>query len=256
MTLVDIRSNPAGPVRGGGDRARRSADGAATAGGQVRRKQLRVLLADSQPVVRDGLRALLSSVDAISVVAEATTSGEVLREVQLHRPDVVVLDLELPGPDRIAVCHEVARSVPNTRILVFTRFADGVSVTAAMRAGVRGYLLKRASGSDVLRAIRSVAAGEVIFGAEVASSVTELFFAPDTMARAPFPELTTRERQVLDLIAAGLPNSAIARRLDLATKTVSNHISAVLAKLRVADRAAAIIRARDAGLGNPDIGRS
>lgn len=232
MTLVDLRPR-SGPAQ------------------RSRPRPLRVLVADSQPVVRDGLRALFGSVEGISVVAEATSAADVLREVQLHRPDVVVFDLELPGPDRIAVCHQVLRSVPDTRVLIFTRFADASSV-AAMRAGARGYLLKRAGGPDVLRAIRSVAAGEVIFGAQVADSVTELFFGPSSRSRAPFPELTARERQVLELIAAGLPNSAIARRLDLATKTVSNHISAVLAKLRVADRAAAIIRARDAGLGNPD----
>jgi DNA-binding NarL/FixJ family response regulator len=212
---------------------------------------LKVLLADGQPVVRDGLRALFGSVEGITVVADASSAADVLREVLSHRPDVLVLDLELPGPDRIAVCHQVARAAPETRVLIFTRFADACSVTAAMRAGARGYLLKRAGGADVLRAVRSVAAGEVIFGADVANSVTELFFAPESRSRAPFPELTARERQVLELIAAGLPNSAIARRLDLATKTVSNHISAVLAKLRVADRATAIIRARDAGLGRP-----
>jgi DNA-binding NarL/FixJ family response regulator len=233
MTLVDLR-----PRSGPGQRSRP--------------RPLRVLVADGQPVVRDGLRALFGSVEGISVVAEATGAADVLREVQLHRPDVLVLDLELPGPDRIAVCRQVQRSAPETRVLIFTRFAEASSVAAAMRAGARGYLLKRAGGADVLRAVRSVAAGEVIFGAEVADSVTELFFGPSSRSRAPFPELTARERQVLELIASGLPNSAIARRLDLATKTVSNHISAVLAKLRVADRAAAIIRARDAGLGDPD----
>lgn len=211
-----------------------------------------MLLADGQPVVRDGLRALFGSVEGITVVADASSAADVLREVRSHRPDVLVLDLELAGPDRIAVCRQVTRVAPETRVLVFTRFADAASVTAAMRAGARGYLLKRAGGADVLRAVRSVAAGEVIFGAEVANSVTELFFAPESRSRAPFPELTARERQVLELIAAGLPNPAIARRLDLATKTVSNHISAVLAKLRVADRATAIIRARDAGLGRQD----
>ncbi|HEV3358379.1 MAG TPA: response regulator transcription factor [Pseudonocardiaceae bacterium] len=232
MTLVDLRP------RAGSDR-------------RPRPRPLKVLLADGQPVVRDGLRALFGSVEGITVVADASSAADVLREVLSHRPDVLVLDLELPGPDRIAVCHQVARAAPETRVLIFTRFADACSVTAAMRAGARGYLLKRAGGADVLRAVRSVAAGEVIFGADVANSVTELFFAPESRSRAPFPELTARERQVLELIAAGLPNSAIARRLDLATKTVSNHISAVLAKLRVADRATAIIRARDAGLGRP-----
>jgi DNA-binding NarL/FixJ family response regulator len=212
---------------------------------------LRVLVADSQPVVRDGLRALFGSVEGMSLLAEVTSAADVLREVHLHRPDVLVLDLELPGPDGISVCRQVLRSAPDTRVLIFNRSADAASVTAAMRAGARGYLLKRAGGADVLRAVRSVAAGEVIFGAEVANAVTELFFASDSPARAPFPELTARERQVLELIAAGLPNSAIARRLDLATKTVSNHISSVLTKLRVRDRAAAIIRAREAGLGNP-----
>jgi DNA-binding NarL/FixJ family response regulator len=234
MTLVDLRPRT-GPTQ------------------RPRPRPLRVLVADGQPVVRDGLRALFGAVEGITLVGEATSARDVPREVQLHRPDVLVLDLELPGPDRIAVCHQVLRAAPDTKVLIFTRFADASSVVAAMRAGARGYLLKRAGGADVLRAVRSVAAGEVIFGAEVANSVTELFFAPDSRVRAPFPELTGRERQVLELIAAGLSNSAIARRLDLATKTVSNHTSAILAKLRVADRAAAIIRARDAGLGTVDL---
>jgi DNA-binding NarL/FixJ family response regulator len=232
MTLVDFRLRPGSTHR-------------------PRPKPLRVLVADSQPVVRDGLRALFGSVEAISLVAEVTGAVDVLREVRLHRPDVLVLDLELPGSDGISVCRQVLRIAPETRVLIFNRFADAASVSAAMRAGARGYLLKRAGGADVLRAVRSVAVGEVIFGAEVASWVTELFFASDSRVRGPFPELTARERQVLELVAAGLPNSAIARRLDLATKTVSNHISAVLAKLRVPDRAAAIIRAREAGLGRP-----
>lgn len=208
-----------------------------------------VVLADNHPVVRGGLRALLSATLGIEVVAEAATAREAVREAVLHRPDVLMLDLRMGDRAGIAAITDVLRSAPGVAVLVFTCVDDEHSVFAAMRAGARGYLLKEASHQDIVRAVRGTAAGEAIFGAPIARRITELLSAPTGLVRRPFSELTSREREVLDLLAGGLPNSAIARRLHLAPKTISNHISAIFGKLRVADRAEAIVRARDAGLG-------
>jgi DNA-binding NarL/FixJ family response regulator len=208
-----------------------------------------VVLADNHPVVRGGLRALLATTLGIEVVAEATSAREAVREAVLHRPDVLMLDLNIRDRAGITAITDVLRSAPGVAVLVFTGVDDEHSVFAAMRAGARGYLLKDASPQDIVRAIRGTAAGEAIFGAPIARRVTALLSASNGPVSRPFSDLTSREREVLDLLAAGLPNSAIARRLYLAPKTISNHISAIFGKLRVADRAEAIIRARDAGLG-------
>lgn len=210
-------------------------------------KALTVVLADSHPVVRGGMRALLAGVGGIDVLAEAGTGREAVRETVQHRPDVLILDLRMAGQGGAATIREVRRAVPGTAVLVFTQADDDESVFSAMRAGARGYLLKRAERDDIVRAIKGVAAGGAVFGSPIAERLVELFGPGGN--RAPFPELTTREREVLDLLAAGLPNSAIARRLQLASKTVSNHLSAIFAKLQVSSRAAAIVLARQAGLG-------
>jgi DNA-binding NarL/FixJ family response regulator len=210
--------------------------------------ELRVLLADDHPVVRDGLRALLTSIPGIVVAAEAGTGREAVREAVLSRPDVLIMDLRMPDLDGIEATRQVLRAAPSVAVLVLTMFDDDDSVFAAMRAGARGYLLKGATQDEILGAIRAVAAGQAIFGPGVAARVLGYFASPPAAA-APFPELTDREREVLDLIAAGLPNSAIAARLGLAAKTVGNHISAIFGKLQVAGRAEAIVRARQAGLG-------
>jgi DNA-binding NarL/FixJ family response regulator len=210
-------------------------------------KELTVVLADDHPVVRSGLRALLSSVDGITVVAEATTGREAVDETVKHRPDVLLVDLQMPDLNGIAATREVLQSAPEVAVLVLTMFHDDESVVSAMRAGARGYILKGAGQEDIVRAVRGVAAGEAIFGQNVAHRVLDLLATPRTAE--PFPDLTVREREVLDLVAAGLGNAVIARQLHLAPKTVSNHISAIFAKLRVVDRAAAIVRAREAGLG-------
>jgi DNA-binding NarL/FixJ family response regulator len=209
-----------------------------------------VVLADDHPIVRGGLRALLSPAHGINVLAEAGTGDDAVREALLHRPDVLILDLQAGERGGIAAIREVLRSAPEVAVLVFTSIEDDDAVFTAMRAGARGYILKDAEREDIIRAIRGVAAGEAIFGAAIALRVTKVLSDPTAPARRSFRGLTAREREVLELVAAGLPNSAIARRLQLARKTVSNHMSAIFTKLRVADRNEAIARARDAGLGH------
>jgi DNA-binding NarL/FixJ family response regulator len=212
------------------------------------RDEVRVVLADSHPVVRDGMRALLASAEGIEVVGEVGSGRDAVREAVRQRPDVLVIDVRMGDVNGAATIGEVRRSAPDTAVLVFTQAEDDESVFAAMRAGARGYLLKRAEQDDIVRAIRGVARGGAVFGSPIADRLSELF-GPAPAGRTPFPELTGREREVLDLLATGLPNSAIARRLQLASKTVSNHLSAIFAKLQVSSRAAAIVQARQAGLG-------
>jgi DNA-binding NarL/FixJ family response regulator len=209
---------------------------------------VRVVVADDHPIVRDGLRALLASLPDIELVGEATNGREAVRSAVTDRPDVMVMDLRMPDLDGVAATAEICRAAPDVAVLVLTMLDDDDSVFAAMRAGARGYLVKGASQQDIVRAITAVAAGEAIFGPGVARRVLRYFTAPPA-AQPAFPELSPREREVLDLIAGGLSNAAIAGRLGLSTKTVGNHTSAIFAKLQVAGRAEAIIRAREAGLG-------
>ncbi|HVD19995.1 MAG TPA: response regulator transcription factor [Propionibacteriaceae bacterium] len=209
---------------------------------------IRVVLADDHPVVRAGLAALLGSLHGIEVVGVAADGHEAVREVVLHRPNVAMLDLQMPGQDGFAATRQITRAAPDVAVLVLTMFDDDDSVFAAMRAGARGYVVKGAEQEEIGRAIRAVASGEAIFGPGVAQRVLR-FFATPAPAANPFPELTTREREILDLLAAAMPNSVIATRLGLSPKTVANHLSSIFAKLQVADRAQAILRARDAGLG-------
>lgn len=213
---------------------------------------IRVVLADDHPLVRAGLRGLLAANPSFEVLAEAATGEEVVRAVEEHLPDVVVMDLQMPVLDGIEATRRIVAGMPSVGVLVLTMFEDDDSVFAAMRAGARGYLLKGAEASEVVRAIGAVAEGNAIFGPTVASRILRYFGglgAP--VAPVAFPELTSREREVLDLVAAGATNSAIASRLFLSSKTVSNHVSNILTKLQAADRAEAIVRARRAGLGGP-----
>ncbi len=212
---------------------------------------IRVVLADDHPVVRAGLAALLGSLQGIEVVGVASDGREAVREVVLQRPNVAVLDLQMPGQDGFAATREIARVAPEVAVLVLTMFDDDDSVFAAMRAGARGYVVKGAEQEEIGRAIRAVASGEAIFGPGIAQRVLRFFAAPPPAAADPFPELTAREREILDLLAAAKPNSMIATSLGLSPKTVANHLSAIFTKLQVADRAQAILRARDAGLGVP-----
>jgi DNA-binding NarL/FixJ family response regulator len=209
---------------------------------------IRVVLADDHPVVRAGLAALLGSMAGIEVVGVAADGHEAVREVVVRRPNVAMLDLQMPGQDGFAATREIARAAPEVAVLVLTMFDDDDSVFAAMRAGARGYVVKGAEQEEIARAIRAVASGEAIFGPGVAQRVLR-FFATPTPTADPFPELTAREREILDLLAAAMPNSMIAKRLGLSPKTVANHLSSIFTKLQVADRAQAILRARDAGLG-------
>ena len=209
---------------------------------------VKVVLADDHPVVRAGLAALLDSLPDIEVVAVAANGRDAVREVVLHRPDVAILDLQMPEVDGFAATREIARSAPEVAVLVLTMFDDEDSVFAAMRAGARGYVVKGAEQDEIARAVHAVAAGEAIFSPGVAQRVLRFFAAPPAPAADPFPELTARERQILTLLAGNLGNAAIAARLDLSPKTVANHLSSIFTKLCVADRAGAILRAREAGI--------
>jgi len=212
----------------------------------------RVVIVDDHPVVRSGLAAVLSSLDGFEVVAVAADGRAAVRETVIHRPDVVLMDLQMPELDGFAAIGELSRVVPEVRVCVLTMFDDDDSLFAAMTAGARGYLLKGAEQEDIARAVRAIAAGEVIFGPGVAVRVLrQLSTTPDAAAATPFPSLTTRERSVLDLLAAGLPTAAIAARLDITAKTVSNNVSNILIKLQLSDRTQAAVTARDAGLGRP-----
>jgi DNA-binding NarL/FixJ family response regulator len=206
------------------------------------------VIADDHPVVRDGLSALLASVPSVTVAGVAANGQEAVRAAVTLRPDVLVMDVQMPELTGVAAAAEIGRVAPQVAVLMLTMLDDDYSVLAAMRAGARGYVLKGAQQDEIVRAIHAVAAGEAIFGPGIARLVLSLVSAPPT-AEMPFQNLTSREREVLDLIAAGVRNTEIARRLSIAPKTVANHVSAIFAKLQVADRGEAIIRARDAGLG-------
>lgn len=206
-----------------------------------------VILADDHPVVRAGLAALLESLPDIEVLAVAATGRDAVKEAVLHRPDVAILDLQMPDVDGFAATREIARLAPEVAVLVLTMFDDEDSVFAAMRAGACGYVVKGAEQDEIARAIHAVAAGEAIFSPGVAQRVLQFFAAPPRVAE-PFPELTGREREILTLLAGNLGNAAIAARLGLSPKTVSNHLSSIFTKLAVADRAGAILRAREVGL--------
>ncbi|WP_433063884.1 response regulator [Dactylosporangium sp. CS-033363] len=208
---------------------------------------LRVLVADDHLVVRRGIGALLASLDGVEVVAEATTGAEALREAQLTRPDIVIMDLQMPGMDGLEATRRLAALMPGVAVLVLTMFEDDASVLTAMRAGARGYLLKGAGQDEILAALRSVAGGQLVVGPGVAERLLAHLDPP--AERDPFPQLTPREREILGLVARGLANTAIAARLGVAVKTVGNAVSAILVKLRVATRAEAIVRAREGGLG-------
>jgi DNA-binding NarL/FixJ family response regulator len=210
---------------------------------------IRVVIADDHPIVRTGLTALLGSLPDFEVVGVAADGRAAVREVVLTKPDVALLDLRMPELDGIAATRELARVAPAVAVLVLTMHDDDDSVFAAMSAGARGYLVKGVEQEDIARAISSVAAGEAIFGPGVAQRVLGYLQSPRTSNDTAFPQLTTREHEILDLIAGGHNNATIANRLGVAPKTVANNVSSIFAKLQVADRAQAIVQARDAGLG-------
>jgi DNA-binding NarL/FixJ family response regulator len=212
---------------------------------------VRVVVADDHPIVREGLVALLGSLEGFEVVGVAADGAAAVREVVTSRPDVAVMDLQMPGLGGVEATRQIAKVAPDVAVLVLTMHEGDDSVLAALRAGARGYLVKGAEQEEIARAIRAVAAGEAIFGLGVATRILGLVARGPEPAQSPFPELTPRERQILELLAAGLSNAVIGERLGLAGKTVANNVSSIFAKLQVADRAQAIVRARDAGLGEP-----
>lgn len=213
---------------------------------------IRVLIVDDHPVVRSGLSAVLSSLGDFDVVAVAANGREAVREAVIHQPDVVLMDLHMPEVDGFSAIRELGRVAPSVQVCVLTMFDDDDSLFAAMSAGARGYVLKGAEQEDIARAVRAIAAGEIIFGPGVAIRViSQLTSTPNSAATTPFPYLTSRELEVLDLLAAGMPTVTIAARLAVAPKTVSNHVSNILVKMRLTDRTQAAVTARDAGLGRP-----
>jgi DNA-binding NarL/FixJ family response regulator len=214
---------------------------------------IRVLVADDHPVVRRGLCALLESLDEFEVVAVASTGREAVREAVIHRPDVALLDLQMPDLDGFAAIRELATAAPDVAVCVLTMFDDDDSLFTAMQAGARGYLLKGAEQEDIARAVQAVARGEVLFAPEVAGRVLGRLSGPVEGRTSAFPQLTPRELEILDLVATGRPTADIARRLGLSVKTVGNNVSSILAKLGLTDRAQAAVVARDAGLGRGDL---
>ncbi len=211
---------------------------------------IRILVADDHVLFREGLSALLSSIPDIEVVGEAATGEEAISKAADLQPDVVLMDIQMPGINGIEGTRRIVRDSPHIGILIVTMFEDDDSVFAAMRAGARGYVLKGADQEEILKVIRAVAAGEAHFGPEITRRLMSFFSVPRpaTVSEA-FPDLTARECEVLDLIARGRSNQGIADELYLSPKTVRNHISNIFSKLQVADRAQAIIRAREVGLG-------
>lgn len=210
---------------------------------------LRVLVVDDHPVYRDGLAMLLGSVTGLAVVGTAADGADAVRLAREEQPDVVVMDVQMPGMDGIAATRAITTESPSTGVVVLTMSEDDGTVFSAVRAGARGYLLKGADQEEVVRAITTVAGGGAVFGAALARRIAEFFTTGPAGPETAFPQLTAREREVLDLVAAGRSNAQIAATLYLSPKTVRNNVSNVLAKLQVTDRAQAIVRARDAGLG-------
>ena len=215
--------------------------------------KIRVLIVDDHQLFRDGLRALLLSAADTEVVGEASTGTEAIRLAAETLPQIILMDIQMPDMDGVEATRRIVQATPGANVLMVTMFEDDQSVFAAMRAGARGYVLKGAKHDEMLRAIRAVASGEAIFSPGIAARMADFFAAGRADGtRSPeeaFPELTEREREVLGLMARGESNAAIADALTISVKTVRNHVSNIFGKLQVADRAQAVIRAREAGLG-------
>ena len=210
-----------------------------------------VLVVDDHALFRAGMLAVLGQLPDISIVGEAATGEEAITAVAEHQPDVVLMDLRMPGIGGLAATARISEKHPDVKVVVLTMSEDPDSIFAALRAGARGYLLKESGGDDVRRVIKGVSRGEAVFGPRVAEQVVR-FFSTAAIGQATaeaFPDLTAREREVLELMARGLDNASIARRLFLSEKTVRNRVSDILTKLRARSRAEAVSRARDAGIG-------
>jgi DNA-binding NarL/FixJ family response regulator len=215
-----------------------------------------LLIADDHTPFRTGLRALLASALDVQVLAEVTTGQAAVAEAVRLQPDVILMDIQMPGLNGIEATRQILSTSPHVAILILTMFEDDDFVFSALKAGARGYLRKGATKSEMLRAIHAVASGEAIFGASIARRVMNYFMEmrpPNSVPSYAFPDLTEREREILDLIAAHIANKEIADKLGISLKTVRNHVSNIFSKLQVVDRAEAILRARDAGLGKQDL---
>ena len=208
-----------------------------------------ILIADDHTLFRDGLKALFGSVADTIVIGEATTGAEAILQAELHQPDVILMDIQMPDLNGIEATRQIVRTSPHIGVIIITMFEDNESLFAAMRAGARGYVLKGADQDEMLRAIRAVARGEALFGPAIAARLMSFFQPTPSLAAAAFPELTEREIDVLKLLAKGSSNQEIADSLVVSVKTVRNHLSNIFSKLQVADRVQAVIRARKAGLG-------
>jgi DNA-binding NarL/FixJ family response regulator len=209
-----------------------------------------VFVVDDHTLFREGLRAVFNSIPDVDFVGEAANGDDAVARVLELKPQVVLMDIQIPGLNGIEATRRILEARPEVGIIVVTMLEDDDSMYAAMRAGARGYVLKGADQDQMLRAIRSVAQGEALFGPDVADRLSSFFSSQGQVGRAsPFPNLTDREREVLELIAQGCTNAEIASTLSISHKTVSNHCSNIFAKLAVADRTQALLRARDAGMG-------
>lgn len=214
-----------------------------------------VLIVDDHPPFRAGLRALLESISSLTVVGDVSSGEDAIRLAAKLQPDVILMDIQMSETNGIDATRRILATSPHIAILILTMFEDDDFVFAALRAGARGYLLKGTMKADLLRAIQSAASGEAIFGAGIARRVIQYFAEARPASGIPpyaFPELTQREREILDLIANHNSNAEIAGRLSLSLKTVRNHVSNIFSKLQVVDRAQAILRAREAGIGSQD----
>lgn len=208
---------------------------------------IRLLLVDDHPLFTEGLQELLAFHDDLDVVGVTDSADQALTQIGPLAPDVILMDLQMPGLDGVAATRRITARHPATAVLALTMYDDDASVLAVLRAGARGYVLKGAHQAELVAAIRAVARGEAVFGAQVADRVLAHFTTPPAQ-RPALPELTGRERQILAMLATGKTTGDIATHLELAPKTVRNHLSNIFAKLRVTDRTQAILRARDAGL--------
>lgn len=212
---------------------------------------IRVVVVDDHPMFRNGLRAMLSSLDDIEWGGEASTGKEAIELSLQCQPDVVLMDIQMPDLNGVEATRQILNHSPHIGVLILTMYEDDDLIFAAMQAGARGYLLKGADQNEIVRAIQAVGSGEAIFSPAIARRLMAYFTTHKAVALPPviFPELTEREREILDLLAAGYNNIEIAERLVLSSKTVRNHVSNIFSKLQVSDRAHAIVRAREAGLG-------
>jgi DNA-binding NarL/FixJ family response regulator len=216
-------------------------------------KHIKLMIADDHKLFREGLKALLSITDDIEIIGEAGDGETILEKCQQIRPDIILMDINMPGSNGIQVTQSILEQFPQTGVIMLTMLEDDASVFAAMRAGARGYLLKGADPGEVLNVIRAVAEGQALFGPAIAARLMNYFKELNSkpysaQISSPFPELTDRELEVLRLISQGHNNQEIAQRLVLSPKTVRNHITNIFSKLQVADRAQAIVRARQAGV--------